>query len=76
MKKGLRNALSERGETQLGVIIGGLVIGVLCWALFTLESCIREHKDGKVIRRHEQHLKKHEIKYPQQRKPEGYRVTY
>ena len=73
---GTKGRWGEKGETQLGIIIGGLFIGVLCWALFSLESCIREHKDGKVIKRHEQHLKRLEVKTPKMRSPEGYQVSY
>ncbi|NLF24273.1 MAG: hypothetical protein GX589_01260 [Deltaproteobacteria bacterium] len=72
-----RSTRGERGETQIGIIFGALVAGVLCWAFFSLESCIREHKDEKVYKRHMKNLEDREAKYPtKQHSVQGYRVSF
>lgn len=55
MKNKIPRSLGESGETQIGVILYALGFGVLCWVFFSLEACIREHKDGKVRSREVQH---------------------
>ena len=72
----MRPAADERGETQLGIIIGGLLLGVLCWGLFSLESCIRDHKDGKVVKRHQQMMDKYNARNPAFKPPERTAVRY
>ena len=65
-------ALSERGETQLGVVLAAVVLGVGCWAVFSLEACIRDHKDSKVQKRHDQYMS--QFKPRTVRKLSGYSV--
>jgi len=74
MKKEPGASGRERGETQMGVILMVMGLGVFCWAVFSLQSCIVTHKDGKVTKRRQQYidrLKPKEVK----RAPSGYKVT-
>lgn len=72
-----RRAAAERGETQLGIILGALFLGVLCCIIFTLKGCIFEHKESKVRKRREQALKMMQRSLPgPQREIKGYRVSY
>lgn len=73
VKSSVNRGLRERGETQLGVILYAVGFGVLCWAIFSLEACIRTHKDSKVQKRKEQYMSR--FKPKQRREVPGYSVT-
>lgn len=65
---------SERGETQISIILGALVIGVLSWGLFALQGCIKDHKDGKVQRNEE--IARSKIKPKIHRERASYKIAY
>ena len=62
----------ERGETQVGVIMWGLALGILVSVVMTLQSCIEEHKEGKVAARRQQW--RDQFKRPAERGYQGYQV--
>jgi hypothetical protein len=70
------NRSGESGETQLGILLGGLLLGVLCWALFSLQSCIKTHKDSKVFNRRMQDVERYNVREPPRRGQQGYQVSY
>ena len=72
----MRIGRSECGETQLGVLIAGLLLGVLCWGVFSLQSCIEEHKESKVVQRREQYIRDHKLTPQPRRDLRGYQVSY
>jgi hypothetical protein len=68
---------NERGETQMGLIIGALVIGALVFIIYTLGGCIEDHKDSKVDENEARQARKEqrEIEKKMQRGRGGYSVT-
>jgi Na+-transporting methylmalonyl-CoA/oxaloacetate decarboxylase gamma subunit len=72
-----RSFSDQRGETQMGVIIGALVLGVLVFIMYTLGGCIEEHKDSKVEANQERQARKdqREMEKKMQRGRGGYSVT-
>ena len=77
----MKNCLSrayrlESGETQLGVILGALALGFLCWSLFVLEGCIFDHKESKVKARYTKHVETLKSRQKINRGLGSYQVEY
>ena len=71
MMKGKGN---EKGETQVGLIVGVIVIGALISAVMNIESCFREAKDEKVRRHREKNIEQMRTKYDRARGQDSYFV--
>ena len=56
---GRKDQKGQRGETQVGVILWMLGLGVAISVLMTLQSCIYSYKEGKLDRRREQWIERH-----------------
>jgi len=72
----IKRTHTEQGETQLGLLIGALVLGTLIAVISTMQSCFFEHKQYKVERRMEQWNEKHKRLIPVSRGKKGYSVQY
>lgn len=65
---------NEIGETQIGIIIGALVLGCLCWATFTLQGCIKETVDSRTMRKQAQDRAGKPMKFEKVKR--SYKVRY